>query len=81
MLPTHRVPCPHCAGVLYVALSLDDGINPATPESPKIESDSAGFYMTCPHCRKRVAMERISAEGREAFRLAGPANELDDSRP
>lgn len=81
MLPTHRVPCPHCSGVLYIALSLDDGINPATPESPKVEADGGGFYMRCPHCAKRVAMERFTAEGREAFRLAGPTSGLNDSRP
>lgn len=81
MLPTHDVPCPHCGGGLYSALSLDDGIAPRTPESPRIEADAAGFYMSCPHCAQRVRMERYTAQGREAFRLAAPQQGLNDSRP
>ena len=82
MLPTHDVPCPHCGKALYSAVSLDDGFNPLTPESPKVEAEGSGFYMRCPHCAKRVQMERLTAEGREAFRLAGGANRrVNDSRP
>jgi predicted RNA-binding Zn-ribbon protein involved in translation (DUF1610 family) len=81
MLPTHEVPCPHCGGTLYTALSLDDAIAPRTPESPRIEADGEGFHMTCPRCGGRVPMERISAEGRQAFRLLRPRQGLNDSRP
>lgn len=80
MLPTHDVPCPRCGGFLYSSLSLDDAVAPGA-DAPKVLADNAGFYTTCPHCRARVAMERYSAEGREAFRLAGPRQDLNDSRP
>lgn len=81
MLPTHDVRCPGCGGFLYTSTSLDDGVNTATPESPKVENDAQGLFMRCPHCRARVEMERYSAEGREAYRLARPRQGLNDSRP
>jgi sarcosine oxidase delta subunit len=70
MLPTHDVPCPHCNETLYSSLSLENGMDPAGLESPKIQADHSGFYMTCPHCAKRVPLERFTAKGREAFRPA-----------
>lgn len=85
MLPTHDVPCPHCGAALYSATSLDDGVNPDTPESPNVQTDERGFFLECPHCRKRVQMERFTAEGRDAFRLAGKASaasrNVNESRP
>jgi DNA-directed RNA polymerase subunit RPC12/RpoP len=85
MLPTHDVPCPHCGAALYSATSLDDGINPDTPESPSVQTDAKGFYIQCPKCRSRVPMERFSAEGRDAFRLATKASaanrNVNESRP
>lgn len=81
MLPTHDVPCPSCGGFLYTSTSLDDGVNTRTPESPRVEADGQGFFMCCPHCRARVQMERYTAEGREAYRLARPHQGLNDSRP
>ena len=70
MLPTHDVPCPRCGRALYSAISLDDGVNPGGVESPDVHADNQGFYMTCPGCQVRVRMEKITAAGREAFRLA-----------
>ena len=81
MLPTHDVPCPRCGGFLYTSTSLDDGVNSQAPESPRVETDTQGLYMRCPSCRARVAMERYSAEGREALRLARPRQGINDSRP
>jgi len=70
MLPTHDVPCPRCGHALYSAVSLDDGINPGAVESPDVRADNDGYYMNCPSCGVRVGMERVSAEGSEAFRRA-----------
>jgi DNA-directed RNA polymerase subunit RPC12/RpoP len=81
MLPTHKVPCPHCGGTLFTSLSLDDAIAPQTPTSPRIEADQEGYHMRCPRCRGRVPMESVGAEGRQAFRVARPRQELNDSRP
>jgi DNA-directed RNA polymerase subunit RPC12/RpoP len=73
MLPTHDVPCPHCGAALYSAVSLDDGINPGAVESPDVHVDNAGFYMSCPKCRRRVAMERVGADNGKYYVRAAPA--------
>jgi hypothetical protein len=73
MLPTHDVPCPHCGKALYSAVSLEDGIDAGAAESPKVEHDERGWYMACPHCAKRVAMERLTAGRAEAWKVAREA--------
>jgi DNA-directed RNA polymerase subunit RPC12/RpoP len=70
MLPTHDVPCPRCGKALYCAVSLEDGVDAGAVESPRVEHDAGGYYMKCPHCAQRVAMERISAGSAEAWQLA-----------
>ena len=70
MLPTHDVPCPTCGRALFSSTSLDDGVNAAAPESPRIESDERGYYLRCPFCATRIAMERIAARQGDAFRVA-----------
>lgn len=70
MLPTHDVPCPRCAKALYSAVSLEDGVDAGAVESPRVERDAAGHYMTCPHCAQRVRMERITAGSAEAWQPA-----------
>jgi DNA-directed RNA polymerase subunit RPC12/RpoP len=68
MLPTHDVPCPQCGKPLYSATSLEDAVSEATPESPKIERDGSGFFLRCPSCGSRIAMERLERGERAAWR-------------
>ena len=70
MLPTHDVDCPQCGRFLYTALSLEDVVDPDAPTSPKIEEDAQGNFLRCAHCRARVPMKRITARGRDGFRIA-----------
>jgi DNA-directed RNA polymerase subunit RPC12/RpoP len=59
MLPTHPVPCPRCGAELFSATSLENGVNAAAPQAPKIEHDAQGDFMRCPHCKARVAMRYL----------------------
>ena len=68
MLPTHDVPCPRCGKTLYSATSLEDAVVAATPESPKIERDERGYFMCCPNCRSRIAMQRVESAAAAAWR-------------
>jgi hypothetical protein len=70
MLPTHDVPCPACAAPLYSAVSLEDGVDAGAVESPKVEHDARGDYMTCPGCKARVPMARMRIGNAEAWRPA-----------
>jgi len=70
MLPTHGVPCPRCGKALYSAVSLEGGVDAGGVESPKIEHDSHGDYMKCPHCGTRVPMARMRAGDAEAWKPA-----------
>jgi sarcosine oxidase delta subunit len=70
VLPTHPIPCPHCGKTLYHAVSLDGGIDAGAAESPKVEHDPGGYFMRCPYCTGRVAMERMVAGNAEAWRIA-----------
>ena len=70
MLPTHDVPCPACHRPLYTAVSLEDGVDAGAVESPKVEHDAHGDYMTCPSCKARVRMARMRAGSAEAWRPA-----------
>jgi transcription elongation factor Elf1 len=70
MLPTHDVPCPRCGKPLYSSVSLEDGVDAGAVESPKVEHDASGYFMTCPHCAKRVAMERMVVGKAEAWKPA-----------
>jgi hypothetical protein len=49
---------------------LEEGIDAGVAESPKVERDPQGYYMRCPYCSSRVAMERMVAGNAEAWRLA-----------
>lgn len=70
MLPTHDAPCPQCGKALYFAVSLENGVDSGAAESPKVERDARGYYMNCPHCGKRVAMELLTAGNAEAWKPA-----------
>jgi hypothetical protein len=71
MLPTHDVPCPSCGKALYSSVSLEDGVNADTPESPVVREDPGGLYMNCPYCETRVPMERITLGNAVAYQVAG----------
>lgn len=71
MLPTHDVPCPHCGKTLFSSTSLEDGVNAGTPESPAVQEDPGGLYMSCPHCAERVPMQRITRGSAVAYQVAG----------
>lgn len=70
MLPTHDVPCPACGAPLYSAVSLEDGVDAGAVESPKVEHDARGHYMTCPGCGTRVPMARMRIGKAEAWKPA-----------
>jgi hypothetical protein len=70
MLPTHDVPCPACHRALYTAVSLEGGVDAGAVESPKVEHDARGDYMTCPSCKARVPMARMRIGNAEAWRPA-----------
>jgi DNA-directed RNA polymerase subunit RPC12/RpoP len=67
VLPTHDVPCPRCGKPLYSAISLEDATNAGAVSSPKIEKSAQGYYMHCPHCGERIAMQRMTAGDSKAF--------------
>lgn len=71
MLPTHDVPCPGCGKPLFSSVSLEDGVNADTPESPMVQEDPGGLHMNCPHCGTRVQMERITRGNAVAYQVAG----------
>jgi hypothetical protein len=71
MLPTHDVPCPGCGKTLYSAVSLEDAVDAGAVESPKVEHDADGYYMSCPHCGRRIGMARMTLGNAQAWRLAG----------
>ena len=71
MLPTHDVSCPHCGKTLFSSTSLEDGVNAGTPESPAVQEDPGGLYMSCPHCAERVPMQRITRGSAVAYQVAG----------
>jgi DNA-directed RNA polymerase subunit RPC12/RpoP len=70
MLPTHDVACPECGKFVYTALSLEDVVPADAPSGPKILFDKDGPFLTCPHCRARIAMTQVQTRGGPAFRIA-----------
>jgi hypothetical protein len=71
MLPTHDVPCPSCGKALFSSVSLEDGVNADTPESPVVQEDAGGLHMHCPFCAARVPMERITRGNEVAYQVVG----------
>lgn len=55
------VKCPCCREVLYRQALLAHDIWGKTKDSPGIENDTEGDFMKCPHCRKRIALQRVGA--------------------
>ena len=70
MLPTHDVPCPRCGKPLFSSTSLDEGVNAAAAESPPVENDAGGYFIHCPHCAKRIRMERVAVDDAVAYRVS-----------
>ena len=74
MLPTHGVHCPGCGSFVYTALSLEDVFVADSPASPRVMTDAQGDYLSCPHCRSRMPMKRITTNAGVGFRLADEAS-------
>jgi hypothetical protein len=53
-----EVKCPFCSEVLYRRGQLDASVWGKTKDSPPIQNDASGNFIICPHCFRRVAMER-----------------------
>jgi DNA-directed RNA polymerase subunit RPC12/RpoP len=34
-----------------------------------VQSDPQGEYLGCPHCKARIAMKRVTVNGRVGFRV------------
>jgi DNA-directed RNA polymerase subunit RPC12/RpoP len=66
-----EVKCPFCGETLLRRGEVAPGVGAKTVDSPEIEQDAKGDFMNCPHCSRRVAMERITSDaGFPAIRLA-----------
>ena len=55
-----EVKCPFCGHTLYRMGAVAPGVGAKTLDSPHVECDAKGDFMKCPHCSRRVAMERIT---------------------
>jgi DNA-directed RNA polymerase subunit RPC12/RpoP len=71
MLPVHDVDCPRCGKRAYTAISLEDVIPAEAPTAPRVLHDENGDYLACPHCKARIAMQRVSTKGGPGYRVAG----------
>ena len=67
------ITCPHCRNMLY-ALEVSKGDGAAqwnvTQDSPAIQADAGGHFVTCRGCAKRVAVEKVSGPGIESWMVA-----------
>lgn len=58
-----NVPCPCCRKSLYrlgrVQRGGGDAIWLTTTDSPRVESDNNGHFITCAYCTKRIAMIEV----------------------
>lgn len=71
--PTIRaITCPYCKNILF-ALELETKGGGAqwhiTKDSPAVQDDAEGRYMSCGRCAKRVAVEKVSAPGVETWKI------------
>jgi hypothetical protein len=65
------VPCPHCRKALYLAQRREDAgrtVWVASAGTPQVKSDSAGSYLTCQHCFRRISVV-IARESRDGVVL------------
>ena len=69
VLPTHDVDCPECGKFLYTALSLEDLFPADAATSPRVLTDAQGDYLPCPHCKARVAMQRVLTNAGAVYRI------------
>ena len=70
-----EIPCPCCRKPLFVLIEVTKGdtIELVTPESPRVETDDAGSFITCPHCSKRVVMLPNHPPGSRAGYYVSPS--------
>ena len=66
------VECPCCKKELFrkVLVSVNPDVWGRTVNSPAIKDDAKGDFMTCPHCKRRIAFFRDSGPVGVAFRLS-----------
>jgi len=63
-MPTvEDVPCPCCNKVLYRAVKHENGLTTRQDTTQPLGNDVNGDFMTCPHCRKRIALENWIGPG------------------
>jgi len=53
------VECPCCKKALYRFIVKEHGVVGTLKGDPKIDQDNRGHFMTCAHCRKRVAFDVV----------------------
>jgi len=67
------VNCPCCKRMLY-ALGLDKTDAGATwqitKDSPEIQQDGEGYFAKCGNCSKRIAIEKVSAQGADRWMVS-----------
>jgi len=75
--PTIRaITCPHCKHILFALEMETKGGGAAwniTKDSPAVQNDAAGMFMTCAKCAKRVAVEKVAGPGVDTWKVANNA--------
>lgn len=70
MSELREIKCPHCSETLFSAGALAPGVLGVTRDSPSLDRDADGDFVVCPHCSRRVVIERITtAVGLPGFRV------------
>ena len=65
-----EIKCPFCTKTLYRIGLLDTDVWAKTKDSPPINNDAEGDFMICPHCSRRVKMERVPSRVGAGFQVA-----------
>ena len=73
---TVPVPCPCCSKPLYkqVLVAANPDVWARSVDSPSIKEDANGNFMTCLHCKRRIAFERSASPTGWGFRILAKQN-------
>lgn len=54
--------CPYCENAIYRNLALEASMDTLErpTRGPRVDNDEEGYFVKCPHCLKRVAMDWVS---------------------